>query len=418
MLSTFICERSIPKVVLIDVFTAVLKAFELSFCTSVQFPSIVRRNFWLTIWGITVVDELSEGGLEVEGFDINLEECEVMADVEIGKISDEVLSWEVKEDEFVLKNAFTEELALDLTEVVTAVTDLIVVVSMATVAVVVLIDNIGISVTDVLPANDATLIMSFAVVVVTVAFTVTFTWLGVIVAFTMANDVIVVFPIRVAFTISDVTIVTADVTIVTADVTFAVGNGITVVFLTSITLLLNTDDVAVGFTILTNDVNVELTTSLLKTVVDTTSNDLFEGFAIEVNVINIDAVSIINVVLTIELSEVTVVVGINTDVDVAFTETDALLVLLRVVNVVLLACDVTCESTDDIDFTSSLDEMGSVELLLAGGLIEGVIRNSIESVWIEDEWTDDNIDAIMEFTGDDLTNMESERCFSNDVFES
>lgn len=251
---------------------------------------------------------------------------------------------------------------------------------MATVAVVVLIDNIGISVTDVLPANDATLIMSFAVVVVTVAFTVTFTWLGVIVAFTMANDVIVVFPIRVAFTISDVTIVTADVTIVTADVTFAVGNGITVVFLTSITLLLNTDDVAVGFTILTNDVNVELTTSLLKTVVDTTSNDLFEGFAIEVNVINIDAVSIINVVLTIELSEVTVVVGINTDVDVAFTETDALLVLLRVVNVVLLACDVTCESTDDIDFTSSLDEMGSVELLLAGGLIEGVIRNSIESV--------------------------------------
>ena len=246
---------------------------------------------------------------------------------------------------------------------------------MATVAVVVLIDNIGISVTDVLPANDATLIMSFAVVVVTVAFTVTFTWLGVIVAFTMANDVIVVFPIRVAFTI-----VTADVTIVTADVTFAVGNGITVVFLTSITLLLNTDDVAVGFTILTNDVNVELTTSLLKTVVDTTSNDLFEGFAIEVNVINIDAVSIINVVLTIELSEVTVVVGINTDVDVAFTETDALLVLLRVVNVVLLACDVTCESTDDIDFTSSLDEMGSVELLLAGGLIEGVIRNSIESV--------------------------------------
>ena len=162
--------------------------------------------------------------------------------------------------------------------------------------------------------------------------------------------------------------------------TFAVGNGITVVFLTSITLLLNTDDVAVGFTILTNDVNVELTTSLLKTVVDTTSNDLFEGFAIEVNVINIDAVSIINVVLTIELSEVTVVVGINTDVDVAFTETDALLVLLRVVNVVLLACDVTCESTDDIDFTSSLDEMGSVELLLAGGLIEGVIRNSIESV--------------------------------------
>ena len=251
---------------------------------------------------------------------------------------------------------------------------------MATVAVVVLIDNIGISVTDVLPANDATLIMSFAVVVVTVAFTVTFTWLGVIVAFTMANDVIVVFPIRVAFTISDVTIVTADVTIVTADVTFAVGNGITVVFLTSITLLLNTDDVAVGFTILTNDVNVELTTSLLKTVVDTTWNDLFEGFAIEVNVINIDAVSIINVVLTIELSEVTVVVGINTDVDVAFTETDALLVLLRVVNVVLLACDVTCESTDDIDFTSSLDEMGSVELLLAGGLIEGVIRNSIESV--------------------------------------
>ena len=274
---------------------------------------------------------------------------------------------------------------------------------MATVAVVVLIDNIGISVTDVLPANDATLIMSFAVVVVTVAFTVTFTWLGVIVAFTMANDVIVVFPIRVAFTISDVTIVTADVTIVTADVTFAVGNGITVVFLTSITLLLNTDDVAVGFTILTNDVNVELTTSLLKTVVDTTSNDLFEGFAIEVNVINIDAVSIINLVLTIdndfdelftlvsidllvpfrigiELSEVTVVVGINTDVDVAFTETDALLVLLRVVNVVLLACDVTCESTDDIDFTSSLDEMGSVELLSAGGLIEGVIRNSVESV--------------------------------------
>ena len=226
----------------------------------------------------------------------------------------------------------------------------------------------------------ATLIMSFAVVVVTVAFTVTFTWLGVIVAFTMVNDVILVFPIRVAFTISDVTIVTADVTIVTADVTFAVGNGITVVFLTSITLLLNTDDVAVGFTILTNDVNVELTTSLLKTVVDTTSNDLFEGFAIEVNVINIDAVSIINVVLTIELSEVTVVVGINTDVDVAFTETDALLVLLRVVNVVLLACDVTCESTDDIDFTSSLDEMGSVELLLAGGVIEGVIRNSIESV--------------------------------------
>ena len=226
----------------------------------------------------------------------------------------------------------------------------------------------------------ATLIMSFAVVVVTVAFTVTFTWLGVIVAFTMVNDVILVFPIRVAFTISDVTIVTADVTIVTADVTFAVGNGITVVFLTSITLLLNTDDVAVGFTILTNDVNVELTTSLLKTVVDTTSNDLFEGFAIEVNVINIDAVSIINVVLTIELSEVTVVVGINTDVDVAFTETDALLVLLRVVNVVLLACDVTCESTDDIDFTSSLDEMGSVELLLAGGLIEGVIRNSVESV--------------------------------------
>ena len=203
----------------------------------------------------------------------------------------------------------------------------------------------------------------------------------------MVNDVILVFPIRVAFTISDVTIVTADVTIVTADVTivtadvtFAVGNGITVVFLTSITLLLNTDDVAVGFTILTNDVNVELTTSLLKTVVDTTSNDLFEGFAIEVNVINIDAVSIINVVLTIELSEVTVVVGINTDVDVAFTETDALLVLLRVVNVVLLACDVTCESTDDIDFTSSLDEMGSVELLLAGGVIEGVIRNSIESV--------------------------------------
>ena len=251
---------------------------------------------------------------------------------------------------------------------------------MATVAVVVLIDNIGISVTDVLPANDATLIMSFAVVVVTVAFTVTFTWLGVIVAFTMVNDVILVFPIRVAFTISDVTIVTADVTIVTADVTFAVGNGITVVFLTSITLLLNTDDVAVGFTILTNDVNVELTTSLLKTVVDTTSNDLFEGFAIEVNVINIDAVSIINVVLTIELSEVTVVVGINTDVDVAFTETDALLVLLRVVNVVLLACDVTCESTDDIDFTSSLDEMGSVELLSAGGLIEGVIRNSVESV--------------------------------------
>lgn len=39
-----------------------------------------------------MVDELSEGGLEVEGFDINLEECEVMADVEIGKISDEVLS--------------------------------------------------------------------------------------------------------------------------------------------------------------------------------------------------------------------------------------------------------------------------------------------------------------------------------------
>ena len=73
-------------------------------------------------------------------------------------------------------------------------------------------------------------------------------------------------------------------------------------------------------------------------------------------------------------------VGINTDVDVAFTETDALLVLLRVVNVVLLACDVTCESTDDIDFTSSLDEMGSVELLSAGGLIEGVIRNSVESV--------------------------------------
>lgn len=38
-----------------------------------------------------MVDELGKGSLELEGFDINLEKCEVTADVEIGKISDEVL---------------------------------------------------------------------------------------------------------------------------------------------------------------------------------------------------------------------------------------------------------------------------------------------------------------------------------------
>lgn len=73
-----------------DVITAVLKASELTFCTFLQSASIVMRYRWSAVGG-KMVEELGEGGLELDVVDTNMKGCEVVADMEIGKINDEVL---------------------------------------------------------------------------------------------------------------------------------------------------------------------------------------------------------------------------------------------------------------------------------------------------------------------------------------